>query len=786
MDRQTHAIRPAAPEQAPARFDGVYDAYIEQDRAGLIVDWNANAEALFGWSRAEALGMRSDRLIPERNRERHNEAIAAILDADERKLYTRELTALHRDGHEFPIQLSTTRECRQGQSYLAAFARALTAEMRHALASSQTDNRHRAILDQIEDGCFVVDLRGAYVYVNDAYCRMFGFNKDQVLGQNFQATSVNPARNRKLKELYGRVYATGEPVKAFEYEVNRPNSPVRYCEQSVSLDRDASGRTVGFIGVMRDVTARKRVEADLATAKEAAESANRAKSEFLANMSHEIRTPMNGVIGMTALVLDTEVTAFQRECLLTVTSSAETLLTILNDILDFSKIESRKLECEAVPFSLRDVVADAMKPLAVRAEQKGLELMFDVAPRVPAAIVGDPGRLRQVLTNLVGNGIKFTERGHVVVSVQEDARGEGCTLLHFSVTDTGIGIPADKHATIFEAFSQADGSTTRRFGGTGLGLTISSTLVHMMGGRIWIDSEPGLGSTFHFTVSLGLAEAAAIVRDESRLAHIRVLIIDDNPVNRRILEAQVSTWHMEPRVVDGGRAALDALAEAARDGHPFPMILLDAQMPDVDGFSVAEQIGQRPGLTGTTIMMLSSSRSEAEIIRCRQLGITEYLTKPIKSADLLDAICRSLEPTAAASPVLMNATRPAAPPAARVMKVLVAEDNVVNQRVAMGLLTRRGHQVTIANNGLEAVAALERDSYDLVLMDVQMPEMGGYAATAAIRERERRTGGHQRIVAMTAHAMSGDRERCLAAGMDGYLSKPLAAHTLFSVVEDHD
>jgi CheY-like chemotaxis protein len=285
-------------------------------------------------------------------------------------------------------------------------------------------------------------------------------------------------------------------------------------------------------------------------------------------------------------------------------------------------------------------------------------------------------------------------------------------------------------------------------------------------------------------VSLGLAESAATVRDESRLAHTRVLIIDDNPVNRRILEAQVSNWHMQAHVVDGGRAALDALAEAARDGHPFPMILLDAQMPDIDGFSVAEQIAQRPGLTGTTIMMLSSSSSEAEIVRCRQLGITAYLTKPIKSTDLLDAICRSLEPTSAAPAVLVKATRPAAPPAARVMKVLVAEDNVVNQRVAMGLLTKRGHQVTIANNGLEAVAALERDSYDLVLMDVQMPEMGGYAATAAIRERERQTGGHQRIIAMTAHAMAGDRERCLAAGMDGYLSKPLAAHTLFSVVEE--
>ena len=522
--------------------------------------------------------------------------------------------------------------------------------------------------------------------------------------------------------------------------------------------------------------------AELVAATHVAEEANQAKSEFLANMSHEIRTPLNGIIGMTELALDTGLSVEQREYLTMVKASADALLSILNDILDFSKIEMRKLELEEVPFSLRDHLADLLKPLALRAEQKGLEVVCHVLPDVPNVGVGDPGRLRQVLVNLVGNAIKFTDRGQVLVQVQVESAAPDATVLHYFVSDSGIGVPADKQQAIFEPFKQADGSTTRRFGGTGLGLAISTTLVDLMGGRIWLESAPHEGSTFHFTVRLGTTDA----RPEPTaidLTDLPVLVVDDNAVNRRVLHDLLRRWKMQPTTVESGAAAIEALTQAGARHKPFALVLLDANMPEMDGFEVARRIRDDEQLGGATIMMLSSSGQYGESARCRDVGIANHLTKPVDQRELLAAIGRALARDLSPRAPLPASMLPAELPERR-LHILLAEDNVVNQRLAASLLERRGHKVTIAANGREALNACERHAFDVILMDVQMPEMGGFEATEAIRARERESGVRVPIVAMTAHAMKGDRERCLGAGMDEYLTKPLDSRKLCLLVEE--
>jgi len=658
----------------------------------------------------------------------------------------------------------------------------------------------RAMTETALDAIITADHAGNITSINAGARRLFGYGETEVLGQPLEMLMPERYREEHTGGIQ-RYVSTSEPRiigRTVEVAALRRDGSEVPVELSLSTWTTPQ-RETAFTGIMRDIAERKEAErqlnlraeeirrsqADLRMAKEAAEHANRAKSDFLANMSHEIRTPMNGIIGMTELLMDTGLSAQQRDYVSMVDQSADALLHLINDILDFSKIEAGKLELAHVDFSLRDALGNTLRTLAVRAGAIGLELAGHIPPDVPDGLVGDPGRLRQVIMNLVGNAIKFTEHGEVVLDVAVESLTDERASLRFSVRDTGPGISAERRQLIFKAFNQGgDTSLTRQYGGTGLGLTISAQLVEMMGGRLELESRLGQGSTFYFTVPLELSTAAPAKppAEPIDLHRLQVLIVDNNETNLQILDEMLRSWQMLPTPADSGPSALNELERAAEKGAPFQLVLLDTIMPTMDGFALAEQIRKRPDLGEPALIVLSSAGQEEGMRRGKKLGVVRCLIKPVKQSELLDAITGELGiavETGAGAPEPPQAR----PGIDRRLHVLVAEDGVINQKVALHLLKRRGHSATIAADGRKALSALEAGKFDLILMDVEMPIMDGFEATAAIREREIRTGAHIPIVAMTAHALRGDRERCLAAGMDGYLTKPIRAKELYDAVE---
>ncbi len=649
-------------------------------------------------------------------------------------------------------------------------------EAEEALAESE--DKYRTIIESTEDGYYEVDLKGNFVFFNDSMCKILGFSKNEILGKNLRKF-MDDENAGKVSETFKHVLKTGKTTKEINWTLIKRTCVDCIIEPSVSLIK-SKGEPVGFRGFLRDVTKRKKAET-LKQAKLAAEGANRAKGEFLANMSHEIRTPLNSIIGLTELVLETDLTPGQREDLEVVISAAYSLLSLINDILDFSKIEAGKLELENISFNLRDFLGESLKIVAGKAHEKRLELAYRIKPDVPDTVTGDPSRLRQIILNLVGNAIKFTDHGEVVVNVSIEQLNTFNAGIHFSVKDTGIGIPIEKQDTIFGAFSQADSSTSRKFGGTGLGLAVSSQLVNLMGGKMWVESIPDKGSTFHFTNKFVLEpdKEKPALPDHVDFSGARAIVIDDNATNRQIIKEMLDGWNISSVAVSGFEETIDIFATKDKKEPDFNIAVIDSDMSPEDGFSIARWLSEKIPDDISIIMMLTLSMGHK--LDLQKTNIKSTVTKPVCPSDLLNAVMIALglmKPETAEVPT-EKMGKPDIPP----LRILVAEDTPFNQKFITRLLDRWGHVSVIAENGLEALKILSEDSFDIVFMDVQMPEMDGFEATLKIREGEKKAGGHIPIIAMTAHAMKGDRERCIDAGMDDYISKPISSDMLQKAIK---
>ncbi len=793
-ERAEQALREVQ-ERMRRVVEAAHDAFIAIDAQGSIIEWNREAERTFGWPSAEAIGSSlCELIVPEKDRANARDGIGNYLEGGKGPYLNRrfETEALRRDGTIFPIEMTIT-PVRVEDSYVfSAFLHDITSRRQAEEALRRSDARFRRLVDSNIVGITIDHFDGSIMEANDAFLRMVGYTRADLKAGKLNWERMTPSEHQESTWAAIETLRSAGTCTVREKEYFRADGTRVPVLVGVTMLEESGDKC---ICVIVDITERKKALSELQTAKEQADAANEAKSRFLANMSHEIRTPMNAIIGLTELVLDTRLEGNQRDYLQMVQTSAESLLAIINDVLDYSKIEAGRLEINHGDFRIRELVGDVLKTLAVRAHERNLELAFDAHQDVPEFVLGDAGRLRQVLTNLVGNAIKFTESGEVVVSVELESRHDDEVLLQFVVSDTGIGIAEEHLESIFEAFEQVDTSTTRRFAGTGLGLAITQRIVRLMGGRIWAESEVGHGSSFHFTCKLGVDEGhtQTMRQPEQSLHGLTVLVVDDNDTNRHILAEQLQVWGMHPTVVSGAEAALQELLQAAEAGTPFAFALVDGNMPNVDGFQLVEQLQQSPAKDKTRILMLTSGGRPDDLERCQRLGILRYLTKPVKQSELLDSVCGAmgvsgaftskLAVDATEEPGIVTSEEPGDSDANVVrLRILLAEDSLVNQKLAVGLLNKKGHHVTVASNGREALAALERDKFDVILMDVQMPELDGLETTATIRKLEADSGERIPIIAMTAHAMQGDRQRCLDAGMDDYIAKPIRSKVLYETL----
>jgi len=748
-----------------ALISSLNDGIISLDKNNNIVEWNRGAEIIFGYTKEEALEKNVDKLVGQ---EKFSEAkeITNGTFKEGKRFNIPDTVRYRKDGSPVEVSISSSPIIRLGKIIGAvAIYKDISAWKEKERQIQTLKEFNENIVNSLAEGILIEDGEGIISFINPTLEKMLGYSSEEIVGKSWEMIVPEEEREKIVDKTSSRQKKTTEKYEARILTKKGSMIPVLISAQTIF----EKGEFKGVLTAFTDIS-------ELVEARMLADAANRAKSEFLANMSHEIRTPMNGIIGMTELALSTDLTDEQRDYLEAVKDSSNSLITIINDILDFSKIEARKIEIVNIEFNLYEALGDMVSALAVQAHNKGLELAYQIAPEIPHRVIGDPGRLRQVLLNLISNAIKFTEKGEVVITLITKQQTEDDAIFLFTVKDTGIGIPEDKQKQIFEAFTQADGTITRKFGGTGLGLTISAQLVELMGGEIGVESQPGKGSQFHFTARLGLQkgpEQILIPVEAENLAGLRILIVDDNSTNRAILDNVLKNWRMQPISLASGKEALDYLKKAPRKGEKIAMVILDSQMPGMDGFTLAEQIKQIPSLPQPTLMMLTSAGVRGDAARCKNLGISAYLTKPIKQSELFNAIVYVLGESLDKKGPPSLITKYVIKESRERFQVLVAEDNAINQKMVENILKKQGHTVVLAGDGDEALKEWKKKHFDLILMDVQMPGKDGLEATRQIRAEEKKGGFFTPILALTAHAMNGDRERCLEAGMDDYISKPI-------------